>query len=154
MALQPDSPTPQVLANTASEALRALNHSTIDPHTSTLHDVYAVLGALGELSTRLPQATRQMSAVLSSRWITGGLRHENGDASTLEVTVQSCREQLSNAAIIAEQLATELNGAHSHVAVIAESPFGASQAPPSQSPPSAQSRGADHRASRNRGRSI
>src|SRR5688572_6925222 len=108
MALHHRQTTPGTSANMASEALRELNRATIDPRTCTLHDVYSVLGALGELSTRLQQATRQMAEVVSARLAAGNLSLEFGDVATLEDVVRNCHDQLGSAASAAGRLANSL----------------------------------------------
>ena len=52
--------SPADCADAASSAIRALNHLALDPRLYVLDEVYAVLGALGEMTARLEQSTVQI----------------------------------------------------------------------------------------------
>ena len=120
MALHDVGPHPALRQTRRARRSESSTATTIDPRTCTLHDVYSVLGALGELSTRLQQATGQMADVLSARLAAGNLTLESGDVSALESLVRDCHDQLENAASAAGQLAISLRSAHQRVAAITD----------------------------------
>ena len=68
-------------AETAAEAIRALNHATL-PGTNELTgpaDVYDTLGALATLTARLPQALAQLQAFLDSETDAGRVAIVDGE---------------------------------------------------------------------------
>lgn len=64
-------------ANSASEAVRALNHATRDPASVDTADVYATLGALVEMLQRTPQALGQLLASLQAHHDAGTTAHDS-----------------------------------------------------------------------------
>lgn len=71
---------PTCSAETAAEAIRALNHATL-PGTSALTgpaDVYDVLGELATLAARLPQALSQLQSFLDAETDAGRVRIVDG----------------------------------------------------------------------------
>lgn len=71
------SNSPSAAANTASEAVRALNHATLDPASVDVADVYATLGALVEMLQRTPQALGQLLAALQAHHEAGTTAHDS-----------------------------------------------------------------------------
>lgn len=68
-------------AETATEAVRALNHATL-PGTNELTgpaDVYDTLGALAILAARLPQALAQLQAFLDAQTDAGQIAVIDGE---------------------------------------------------------------------------
>lgn len=67
-------------ADTAAEAIRALNHATL-PGAGTLtapSDVYDVVGALATLTGRLPQVLSQLQTFLAREHAAGRVRIVDG----------------------------------------------------------------------------
>lgn len=67
-------------ADTAAEAIRALNYATL-PAAGTVAgpaDVYDVVGALATLTGRLPQALSQLQAFLAGEHAAGRVRIVDG----------------------------------------------------------------------------
>lgn len=75
MAATDLSNSPSAAANTAAEAVRALNHATLDPASVDVADVYATLGALVEMLQRTPQALGQLLASLQAHHEAGTTAH-------------------------------------------------------------------------------
>lgn len=101
--------TPEQLARDAAEAIRALNHRTIDSFTDS--DVYAVPPTVGEtalqlktLLERLPQSLDQMSSGLSYLAAAGKIRMDDGTdpvTATAEcVTAVNVANQHLNEALV------------------------------------------------------
>lgn len=69
--------SPAAAANTASQAVRALNHATLDPASVDVADVYATVGALVEMLQRTPQALGQLLAALQAHHESGTTAHDS-----------------------------------------------------------------------------
>jgi hypothetical protein len=67
-------------ADTAAEAVRALNHATVftDGGLTGPGDVYDVLGSLATLAARLPQALSQLQAFLTREHTAGRVQILDG----------------------------------------------------------------------------
>jgi hypothetical protein len=67
-------------ADTAAEAVRALNHATVfaDGGLTGPGDVYDVLGSLATLAARLPQALSQLQAFLTREHTAGRVQIVDG----------------------------------------------------------------------------
>lgn len=93
-------------ADTAAEAIRALNYATL-PAAGTLSgpaDVYDVVGALATLTARLPQALSQLQRFLDGEHTAGRVRitggPHSGDPAAALVDIQrwlSCSSSRADA---------------------------------------------------------
>lgn len=107
-------PTPAGLADTAAEAVRALNHATIRGTTGLVHptDAYDVLGNLALLAARLPQALGQVQDYLDDATEAGRVAIVDGEhAGDPIAAVTVCAHHLDHAVRAAEQLHTALDAA-------------------------------------------
>ena len=102
-------------ADTAAEAVRALNHATL-PAAGTLTgpaDLYDVVGALASLTARLPQALSQLQAFLAGEHAAGRVRvvdgPHTGDPAAALVDID---RWLTRAATAADTLRHALEPAH------------------------------------------
>lgn len=102
-------------AEVAAEAARALNHAT-RPSAGALTgpaEVYAVLGALGLLAGRLPQALTQLRDLVADQHAAGRLRIVDGEhRDDPAAAVTDLARQLCWAAASAEALHAGLEQAH------------------------------------------
>jgi hypothetical protein len=97
----------------AAEAVRALNHATLDPSGYPYPgDAYSVIGNLQTLAQRLPQATDQASRYLIRAHAAGSVVDVE-DGSRTAPTVLEAIDGLHLAAALAAQLADALGGVHS-----------------------------------------
>lgn len=69
--------SPGAAANAASEAVRSLNHATLNPASVDVHEVYATVGALVEMLQRTPQAIGQLLAALQAHHEAGTTAHDS-----------------------------------------------------------------------------
>jgi hypothetical protein len=96
----------------AAEAVRALNHATINPGAySYPGDVYSMIGELQTLAQRLPQALGQAVDALEAMDDAGtvvDVEHPDRTAAT----VVAVAESLAQAAGHADSIARELAAAH------------------------------------------
>jgi len=105
-------PTPAALADQAAEAIRALNHATINyrgngyVYPANVNDVLANLATLGQ---RLPQALDQAQAWLERQDKAGLLGHDT--LGTATSTIDQIAAHLEEAGAHAERLATSLDAA-------------------------------------------
>ncbi|MFI7274211.1 hypothetical protein [Streptomyces sp. NPDC049879] len=102
-------------ARAASEAIRALNHTTLWPDEAAEWfypgDAYTVIGALAELAARLPQAIGQAHRLIHTLTKTGGLRHDTGDPARLSADLNALHGAVEWARDNAGLLYTSLNDA-------------------------------------------
>lgn len=106
-----DVPVSVVQARAAAEAVRGLNHSTM-PGVGRLvsaPDVDAVVVEVARLAARLPQALRQVAAVLDGQAVAGRVGDDRG-CDVVDVVAQA-RDRLGLAALAAQTLADRLDGA-------------------------------------------
>jgi hypothetical protein len=105
-----------VAARAAGEAIGELNHPTLGPDGFEVpSDVDAVIGELGLLVQRLPQAFHQAGVWLQVQHGTGRLGHDlgsDGPASVIEV-LGEVLGVLHHAGHQAQELALTLETAHS-----------------------------------------
>lgn len=80
--------SPVAAAHTASEAVRALNHATLDPATVDVADVYATLGALVEMLQRTPQALGQLLASLQAHHEAGTTAHDSSPIDQVMLDIE------------------------------------------------------------------
>lgn len=107
-------------ANTASEAIRQLNHATLTG-SGTVADVCSILGALSELVGRLPQALTQTTRILERRLDGGQLHVSEGPYSGgADLAVAAVASQLKAAAEEIETIHKRLSEAHQMVSGIAD----------------------------------
>lgn len=99
-------------ASTAAEAVRDLNRSTLGGGYERPSDVYAVLGELHTLASRLPQAIGQAGRWLESEHDAGRVGHDQG--ANVTVSVCGALMCLDDAARHADALARALGLAHVH----------------------------------------
>lgn len=100
---------PENLAEAAAEAIRELNHETLDPGRVDHASVYTVLGSLESLLFRLPQVLQQLDRAVAARAGVGLLRLDNADdpgavADWFAAAVKDAVEQLDQAAHSADAL--------------------------------------------------
>ena len=94
------------VAEAAAEAVRELNHATLDPTALDHGTVYEVLGVLESLVFRLPQALRQLNAAVARRAGVDLLKLDNAtdpavaaaSAEWFEAAVEDAVAQLDRAA--------------------------------------------------------
>jgi hypothetical protein len=107
-------------AETAAEALRALNHITAWPGggLAYLADAHAVLGSLSVLAMRLPQACGQLASQLQKWHAAGRVGIDRGtryaDDPGLAVST-ACQHLTDDAPVAAHQLHDALDAAHSAI---------------------------------------
>jgi hypothetical protein len=115
----PVEPTPippaAALAEGAAEAIRGLSHATRAADLQPA-DVYRVLGSLGSLAARLPQAIAQLSAILGRSLAAGGLIDERGGDPARAVAVAAV--SLAEAGAFGDRLAHQLGLAHEAIAFV------------------------------------
>jgi hypothetical protein len=110
------------LASAASEAIRGLNHVTQGAPRFELEfpaDAYSVIGALGELAARLPQAIEQTQQFIDGLECAGKLRHDTGDPLALADDLERLREATGYAVRCAGMLAHGLADAHADLSHLA-----------------------------------
>ena len=112
----------------AAEAVRWLNHATIDPGGySYPGDVYSVISGLQTLMQRLPQSLNQAGGALEALDDAGRVVDVQRPQRT-EATVVAVTESLAFAAGRADTLARELASAHEAAARLAyRDPAGAGE---------------------------
>lgn len=106
---------PGYWADTAAEAVRSLNHTTL-PSAVGLGgpaDVHAVLGGLVLLTGRLPQALAQLQVFLDRECDAGRIVVVDGEFATDPVAaVSACAHWLEHAGCAADTLRHTLEQAH------------------------------------------
>jgi hypothetical protein len=112
----------RIAADTASEAIRALNHATQPadgfPGLSSTVDAYRLLGALQELADRMPQLLEQISAYLQRQLQLGLVDVDDGPHIGDPLTaIGTASNALEGQAIVgATRLAAALELAHQTIA--------------------------------------
>ena len=110
--------SPAQWAEEAAEAIRTLNHATL-PWAGELTEpaeIYAVLGSLATLTSRLPQALSALQSFLAREQTAGRVQIVDGEhAGDPAAAVASLTGQLSGAASSAEALQHALEQAHATV---------------------------------------
>ncbi|MFF8610883.1 hypothetical protein ACF06X_33795 [Streptomyces sp. NPDC015346] len=103
--------TPAQHADTAAEAIRAINHLTMSPRDGFQYpgDVYSLVADLSRMAMMLPQALEQASRLIDDLNAAGHLR---SDKDQLEHDLQNTFMGLEQARVAAEQLYGGLNRAH------------------------------------------
>jgi predicted metal-dependent HD superfamily phosphohydrolase len=103
------------IADLLAECVRFLNHATMSGNgLDDPADVYYVLGALYTGTQRLPQLTRQITAVLTAQAATGTLGNNRDSDPAVEVT--EAGYDLLDASVAAETLTTALQTAQQGIA--------------------------------------
>ncbi len=111
--------TPAQLADTAGDAIRALNHATLSsprPDWEYPGDAYSVVGNLSYTAGMLPQAIEQIAQLLKR------LEEENhlkSDRDTLAADLKAAHDGLTIAAGAAETLRGALDRAHNGLGAVA-----------------------------------
>ena len=109
---------PAQCAQEAAEAVRSLNHATL-PGAGGLTepaDVYAVLGSLATLTSRMPQALSQLQAFLAREQAAGRVQIVDGQhTGDPAAAVADLEQTLSCAASSADALHHALEHAHATV---------------------------------------
>ena len=109
---------PRDLAEQANEAVRALNHATLDPSAVLPVDVYHVLGSLASMMHRTEQALGQIHRAAAQWEATPGreMRADSGDLAgvlaALDAKVSAAVGQVWSAAMLldsAQQAASQLS---------------------------------------------
>lgn len=108
---------PRAAANAASEAVRALNHATLDTTSLAPGDVYAVLGALVEMVQRTPQAIGQLLAALQNRHDAGTLAH---DSLPIDQVMFDVEDEAVNVDQLLDAARTALGAIHQNVSGISQ----------------------------------
>jgi hypothetical protein len=107
-------------ADSAAEAIRALNHTTLGRGYESPGDVDAVLGSLHTMAYRLPQSLDQVITWLETARASGGIGHDHGINPT--PAVHEAIGGLVQAAIYARKLAAALEEAHTCTAHLTGEP--------------------------------
>lgn len=112
--------TPKVAADTAAEAIRALNHRTlshgVSPDWEYPSDAYDVVGNLSRMAMMLPQAIDQTRALVERLSALDSVRSDRG---TLDDDLAATFGGLDEARKAAEALYAGLNRAHSGLSPLA-----------------------------------
>lgn len=103
--------TPTQHAETAAEAIRAINHLTMSPRDSwqTPGDVYSLVGGLHQMAMKLPQALEQANCFIDKLNDAGRLR---SDKDQLDHDLAEVFYGLDAARLAAQRLHGALNRAH------------------------------------------
>lgn len=110
--------TPATHADTASEAIRGLNHATLSRRDGWQYpgDAYSVVGNLAHIAAMLPQALDQIGALIEQLDTAGNLR---SDKDTLTADLENTYGGLADAHDAARKLYEALNRAHGGLSPIA-----------------------------------
>lgn len=111
--------SPAELADTAAEAIRALNHATLPGTTSLTYpgDAYSTIGNLTLLGQRLPQALGQVLIFLNRLEADGHLCTD--DSRSLSAVLGDLHIAIGDARAAANELANALSRAHSALSRLA-----------------------------------
>jgi len=112
---------PADLASAAAEAVRGLNHATLNTGRTGWEypsDAYEVIGGLDQMARGLPQALQQVSRLLFELDADGHVRSDHGPAAVSE-EVLTARTALRAASLATEQLVSALGRAHSATSPLA-----------------------------------
>lgn len=113
---------PAAAAETASDALRALNHLTLPapscgtPGWSDVGDVYRLLGELRIVADRLPQVCDQIASGLQQLGERSSWFADEDTADHPDELVSTAVESLKTASWVAEDVGLNLQHAHCSVA--------------------------------------
>lgn len=77
--------TPYAAASTASEAIRRLNHATLNTAEMTAPEISSTVRALSEMVERLPQTFEQLARHLEKQQAADAVRMEDGRDSAAPV---------------------------------------------------------------------
>lgn len=109
-------PTAAIAAASAAEAVRALNHHTMqrrpDGPGEDLADAYAVIGELRVLSQRLPQALRQIAALVEPPPVGVVYGTDNDHELSPHDLLDDIVLALSQSTALADELRRHLDTAH------------------------------------------
>ncbi|MEU8765011.1 hypothetical protein [Streptomyces sp. NPDC048659] len=110
--------TPAQLADTAGDAIRALNHATLStrPDWEYPGDAYSVVGNLAYMAGMLPQAIEQITQLLTTL---EGENHLKSDRDTLGDDLEAAYAGLHIAAGAAETLRGALTRAQNGLGAVA-----------------------------------
>jgi len=106
-------PDAQRHAETADEAIRAINRATLGGDQPAPL-AYSLIGALKSASNRLPQAFDQIAAGLTRSLDSFELKEDDGRNPAL--SIMDANEHLARASALADQLGDELERAQSAIA--------------------------------------
>ncbi|MFF4927162.1 hypothetical protein ACFY4B_41930 [Kitasatospora sp. NPDC001261] len=73
-----DNKTPYAAARTAAEAIRQLNHDTLNVSEMTAPEISSAVRSLAEMIDRLPQTFEQLAHHLEKQQKAGAVRMEDG----------------------------------------------------------------------------
>lgn len=110
--------TPAQLADDAAEAVRALNHATLSTRDGWEFpaDAYSVVGNLGTLVMRLPQALEQLTEFIDQLHADGHVRADGGDTRDRMIAL---RAGTVGAVDAAEKLRSALDEMHAALSPLA-----------------------------------
>lgn len=108
----------QAAADDAAEAVRALNHATLNPADHTVGGVYRIVGDLASTQHRLRQAVDQLARILNARVEHGVLGHDHGDDPC--GSVAAAADALVAAAGLASSCGDRLDAAHAALGPISD----------------------------------
>jgi hypothetical protein len=112
--------TPAQLADVAAEAIRSLNHATLPADREEgwefPADAYSVVGNLGTLVMRLPQALEQLTEFVERLDAGGHVRADGGDTGDRMVAL---RAGTGDAVAAAERLRAALDEMHAALSPLA-----------------------------------
>jgi hypothetical protein len=103
--------TPAEHATAAAEAIRSLNHATLDGGYRWPSDVYATIGELERAARMLPQALNQAAGWLERQHDAGRVGHDHPKASA-GISVEIAIGELGAAIAATSSLRRALTGAH------------------------------------------
>lgn len=116
---------PGAIAELAADALRTVNHLTLAPPSprtrgwEDVGDLYRVLGELGVLTERLPQAIDQLARHLESPAMRDRCRSDSGTQKTPAALLESAADELARAGNLGRDIGRHLAGARSAVSHLA-----------------------------------
>jgi hypothetical protein len=104
-------------ADRAADAVRVLNHATTGRKDLSIAEVYEIVGSLGELCQRLPQAFNQLAVVLEAHLAAGRPGVDDmGPYRNASSAVSAAKAALSAAAGAAGPIDGAVHEAHEAVA--------------------------------------
>jgi hypothetical protein len=105
----------------AAEAIRALNHATLDPTGLRVDDVYDTVAHLASMAHRLEQTCRQLDTVLQHRLCHGSLvQTAEADIDRPGTAIAAASHTLTEAAHLATALGERLAAAQAAIAWTAD----------------------------------
>ncbi|MFV0451127.1 MAG: hypothetical protein ACK5LS_02610 [Propioniciclava sp.] len=100
-------------AETAAEAVRALNHHTLDPTGVDVAAVYACLGSLNRLCRGLDQGLDQLGRAIDRRRRLDVLAHDtDGEGNVVDDSVDQLLAALDTARRLALEASAAIDRAH------------------------------------------